>query len=64
MDVPADPLLLPRDSGRAAGFAVGGPADRLPPGVSLAGLASGAWATGLDRLTDDQLIGVLRAWRI
>jgi hypothetical protein len=63
MDVPADLLLLQRDSGRAAGFAAGGPADRLPPGVSLAGLAIGAWATGLDRLTDDQLIGVLRAWR-
>jgi hypothetical protein len=49
--------------GVTAGFAVGGAADRLPPGVTLAGFASGAWATGLDRLIDDQLIGVLRAWR-
>ena len=63
MDVPADLLCLPRDSGRGAGFAAGGPADSMPPGVTLAELASGAWAAGLDRLTDDQLIGVLRAWR-
>jgi hypothetical protein len=35
----------------------------MPPGLTLAGLASGAWAAGLDRLSDDQLIGVLRAWR-
>ena len=55
--------LLPRDSGWGAGFAADGAADSLPPGVTLAGLAGDAWATGLDRLTDDQLIGVLRAWR-
>ena len=46
-----------------AGFAVGGAADSMPPGVTLAGLASGAWGAGLERLTDDQLIGLLRAWR-
>ena len=63
MDVPADLLCLPRDSGRGAGFAADGHADSMPPGVTLAELASGAWAAGLDRLTDDQLIGVLRAWR-
>jgi Domain of unknown function (DUF222) len=63
--VPPVPVteVPPCDGGWAAGFAVDGPADRLPPGVTLAALASGAWATGLDRLTDDQLIGVLRAWR-
>jgi hypothetical protein len=55
--------VLPRDGGRGAGFAAGGAADGLPPGVALAGFASDAWATGLDRVTDDQLIGVLRAWR-
>src|SRR6516225_3222723 len=63
MDVPADLLCLPRDSRRGAGFAADGHADSMPPGVTLAELASGAWAAGLDRLTDDQLIGVLRAWR-
>src|SRR5215813_1307903 len=55
--------ILPRDGGRGAGFAAGGAADGLPPGVALAGLVSDVWTTGLDRLTDDQLIGVLQAWR-
>ena len=59
----ADLSMLPRDADPGAGFAVSGAADGLPPGVTLAGLASGAWAARLDRLTDDQLIGVLRAWR-
>jgi hypothetical protein len=73
VDLPADLLTedltagpgvsVPPVPGRAAAFAAGGPADRLPPGVTLAGLASGAWATGLGRLGDDQLIGVLQAWR-
>src|SRR6266516_3719018 len=54
---------LPRDGERGAGFAAGGAADGLPPGVALAGFASDAWITGLGRITDDQLIGVLRAWR-
>jgi Domain of unknown function (DUF222) len=65
--VPVPPVpateVRPCDGGQSVGFAAGGAADRLPPGVNLAGLASGAWATGLHRLTDDQLIGVLRAWR-
>ena len=56
------PEVLPYD-GRDAGFAVGGGADSMPPGVTLAGLASSVWGAGLERLTDDQLIGVLRAWR-
>jgi len=55
--------ILPRDGGRGAGFAAGGAADGLSPGVALAGFVSDAWTTGLDRITDDQLIGVLRAWR-
>jgi hypothetical protein len=29
----------------------------------MAGFVSDAWTTGLDRITDDQLIGVLRVWR-
>ena len=61
--VDADLAAPPRDGGPGAGFAVGGAADTMPPGVTLAELASGVWAAGLDRLTDDQLIGVLRAWR-
>jgi hypothetical protein len=55
--------ILPRDGGRGAGFAAGGVADGLPPGVALAGFVSDAWAAGLDGITDDELIGVLRAWR-
>src|SRR5215470_13170827 len=55
--------ILPRDGGRSAGFVAGGAADGLPPGVALAGFASDVWTAGLDRLTDDQLIGVLQAWR-
>jgi hypothetical protein len=35
--------------------------DRLAPGVALAGCADDAHAR-LGRLTDDELIGVLRAW--
>jgi hypothetical protein len=52
-----------RTSGDGAGFAAGGVTDRLPPGPVLAGLAADAWAEGLGRLTDDELIGVLRAAR-
>jgi hypothetical protein len=59
----ADLWFLPRDSGPGAGFAVDGATDSMPPGVALVELANDAWADGLDRLTDDQLIGVLRAWR-
>ncbi|HEV3288570.1 MAG TPA: hypothetical protein VG123_06220, partial [Streptosporangiaceae bacterium] len=54
---------LPREFGDGCGFAAGGVADSLPPGVVLAGLAGDAWAAGLGRLTDDELIGVLRAAR-
>ena len=55
--------LLPHDRGDGAGFAAGGVADRLVPDVALAGFARDAWANGLDRLSDDELIGLLRAWR-
>ena len=55
--------LLPRDCGDGPGFAAGGVADQLAPDVALAGFARDAWADGLDRLSDDELIGVLRAWR-
>jgi hypothetical protein len=52
-----------RSAGDGAGFAAGGVLDTLPPGPTLAGLAQDAWADGLGRLTDDELIGVLRAAR-
>ena len=53
-----------RDGSRVGGgFAGGGVLDVLPPGVVLAGFAADAWADGLDMPSDDELIGVLRAWR-
>ena len=55
--------ILSPDAGRDAAFAAGGVADGLPPGVALAGFVSDIWAAGLDQITDDQLIGVLQAWR-
>lgn len=54
---------LPRQPGVGYGFAAGGVADELPPGPVLAGLAGDAWAAGLGRLSDDELIRVLRAAR-
>ena len=54
---------LPRDCGDGAGFAAGGVTDRMPPGMVLAGFASDIWMAGLGRINDDQLIGVLLAWR-
>jgi uncharacterized protein DUF222 len=44
-------------------FAAGGVADDLRPGPVLAGFAADAWAIGLGRLNDDELIGVMRAAR-
>jgi hypothetical protein len=52
-----------RARGDGGGIAAGGLADAVPPGPVLAGFASDAWAAGLDRLTDDELIGVMRAAR-
>jgi len=51
-----------RTRGDGGGFAAGGVADRLPPGSVLAGFAADAWA-GLGRISDDELIGVMRAAR-
>jgi hypothetical protein len=53
----------PRNLAQGAGFACGRTADRVPPGPALAGLAQDAWEAGLGRLNDDQLIGVMLAWR-
>jgi hypothetical protein len=52
-----------RSCGDGAGFASGGVVDRLPPGATLAGLAGDVWERGLERLSDDELIGLLRAAR-
>src|SRR5579859_268387 len=49
--------------GDGAWFASGELADDLVPGPALAGFAADAWAAGLARLNDDELIGMLRAAR-
>jgi hypothetical protein len=54
---------LPGPSGTGAEFAAGGLLNRLAPGAMLAGSAQNAWADGLDTMSDDALVGVLRAWR-
>src|SRR5690348_13078362 len=57
---PAEP---PAAAGIGAGCAEGGLLDGLAPGPVLAGFAGNAWADGLGTLSDDALVGVLRAWR-
>ncbi len=57
------PTEPPGPVGIGAGFAEGGLLDGLAPGPVLAGFAENAWADGLGMLSDDALIGVLRAWR-
>ena len=53
----------PRDrSGNGAGFADGGVLDVLAAGLPLAGFAADAHDR-LSQVSDDELIGVLRAWR-
>jgi hypothetical protein len=49
--------------GPGGGFEGGGVLDVAEPGVALAGFAAGAQAAGLGALGDDELIGVVRAWR-
>jgi hypothetical protein len=52
------------DAGRGGpGFGAGGAADQLLPGRVLAGLAGDAWRDGLERLGDDELVGVMLAAR-
>ena len=47
------------------GFAEGGVLDGLEPGPALAGFSQGAVEEGLGGLSDDELVGVLRAsWRL
>jgi hypothetical protein len=47
----------------ARGFEAGGPADLLVPCAELAALTGMALEAGVDRLTDDELVGVMRAAR-
>ena len=59
--------FLPRgergSSGISSGFGSGEPLDTLEPGPVLSGFSATAWERGLGQLTDDELIGVLIAWR-
>ena len=57
----ADPRGQTRGNG--GWFAAGGGADGLLPGPRLAGFLADARAIGLGRLTDDELIGMMRAAR-
>ena len=50
-------------SGPSAAFAEDGPLDDLEPGAALAGLSQYALDDGLTALTDDALVGLLRASR-
>jgi hypothetical protein len=61
--VEALPGLMPRHLGTGGGFDAGGVADRVPPGPVLAGLTADKWASGLSRVTDDELAGLMIAWR-
>jgi hypothetical protein len=51
------------EGGCGRGFAAGGLLDELAPGPVLAGFAGDAWTGGLHQLSDDELIGVVCAWR-
>ena len=46
-----------------SGFAGGGTFDRLAPGPDLADFTADAWDRELTGLSDDELVGVLCAWR-
>jgi hypothetical protein len=64
-DGPAEALpgLTPRRLGTGGGFDAGGLADQLPPGPVLAGLTADRWAAGLSGASDDELAGLMIAWR-
>ena len=52
-----------RDGGSGLGFAAGGPLDRMAPGGMLTMFTERAWEDGLERLSDDELVGVMTAAR-
>jgi hypothetical protein len=62
-DRPEWPSEPPGPCGVGGEFAAGGLLDGLVPGPVLAGFSENAWADGLGTLSDDALVGVLRAWR-
>ncbi len=45
------------------GFASDGPLDEMVPGPALAGLADAAHGSGLRLVSDDELTGIIQAWR-
>jgi hypothetical protein len=53
-----------RDGGGGRGFAAGGELDQMEPGGGVLAMATDrVWANGLNRLTDDELIGLMAAAR-
>ena len=53
-----------RDGGDGRGFAAGGALDRMEPGGRAGdGRPTGSGTNGLDRLSDDELIGLMTAQR-
>jgi hypothetical protein len=58
-----EPAPGARTRGDGGWFSSGGVADDLAPGPRLAGFMADAGAIGLGRLTDDELIGLMRAAR-
>ena len=61
---PPRPTAVPTTSRAGSGFEAGGALDTCAPGGSLARLADAVTGDGrLAQLNDDELIGVVRAWR-
>ena len=52
-----------QDSGPGAGFGSDQPLDALRPGPALAGAADRVHTGGLRRVSDDELTGMIKAWR-
>ena len=59
--VPRPTVPAPGGDGSGSGFASGGPHDTLTPGPALATAAAAA-GSGMTRLDDDELIGILGGW--
>jgi hypothetical protein len=57
------PGLIPRRWGTSGGFDAGGVADAIPPGPVLAGLAADKQGEGLAGASEDELAGLMIAWR-
>jgi hypothetical protein len=57
------PGLMPRRWASGGGFDAGVGVDAIPPGPVLAGLAAGKQEEGLAGASDDELAGLMVAWR-